>query len=120
MEFAKRLWRDQQGVAESVLVVIPLLALFLISIQLIVAVNFRNLDLTLAQGAASIEAISAIVPSSDEVISFSSPHSFDELQLVVSHRKRLLPRFIPSLPFLNEIDTPSTDVLGFAVMERRP
>lgn len=120
MEFVKRLWRDQEGAVESALVVIPLMALFLIAIELIVAVNFRNLDLTYAQSAASTEAILAIVPSSDEVISFSSPHSFDELQLVVSHRSRLLPRLIPSLPFLNGVGTPSTEVSGIAVMERRP
>ena len=120
MEFAKRLWRDQDGAVESALVVIPLMVLFLIAIELIVAVNFRNLDLTYAQSAASIEAISAVVPSSDEVISFSSPHSFDDLRLVVSHRSRLLPRLIPAMPFLDGVGTPSTDVSGIAVMERRP
>jgi len=120
MEFAKRLWRDQEGVVESALVVIPLMALFLISVQLIVAVNYRNLDLTYMQSAASEEAISTVVSTSDEVISFSSPHFFDELRLVVSHRTRLLPRLIPNLPFLSGIGTPSTDVAGVAVMERQP
>lgn len=120
MEFVKKFWRDQEGAVESALVVIPLMALFLIAIELIVAVNYRNLDLTYAQSAASTEAISAVVPNSDEVISFSSPHSLDALQLVVSHRTRLLPRLIPSMPFLNGVNTPSTDVSGIAVMERRP
>lgn len=120
MEFAKRFWRDQQGAVESALVVIPLMALFLIAVELIVAVNYRNLDLTYAQSAASTEAISGVVPNSDEVISFSSSHSFDELQLVISHRARLLPRLIPALPFLNRVGTPSTDVSGIAVMERHP
>lgn len=120
MEFAKRFWRDQEGAVESALVVIPLMALFLIAIQLIVAVNYRNLDLTYAQSAASTEAISAVVPASDEVISFSSPHSFDDLQLVVSHRTRFIPRIVPSLPFLNGMETPFTEVSGIAVMERRP
>lgn len=120
MEFAKRFWHDQQGAVESALAVIPLMALFLVAIELIVAVNYRNLDLTYAQSAASTEAISGVVRNSDEVISFSSPHSFDELQLVISHRTRRLPRLIPSLPFLNGVGTPSTDVSGFAVMERHP
>ncbi len=120
MEFAKKFWRDQEGAVESALVVIPLMALFLIAIELIVAVNYRNLDLTYAQSTASTEAISGVVPNSDEVISFSSPHSFDELRLVISHRARLLPRLIPSLPFLNGVGTPSTDVSGIAVMERHP
>lgn len=120
MEFAKRFWRDQEGVVESALVIIPLMALFLVTVELIVAVNYRNLDQTFAQSAASTEAISLVVPTSDEVISFSSPHSFDELRLVVSHRSRLLPRLIPTLPFLNMVETPSTNVSGVAVMERRP
>ena len=120
MEFAKRLRHDQAGAVESALVVIPLMALFLITVELIVAVNFRNIDLTYAQSTASTEAISAVVASSDEIIPFSSPLSFDELQLVVSHRTRLLPRLLPALPFLNGIGTHSTDVTGVAVMERRP
>jgi hypothetical protein len=120
MEYVKKFWRDQEGVVESALVIIPLMALFLIAIELIVVVNFRNMDLTYAQSAAATEAISSVVPSSDEVISFSSPHSFDELRLVVTHRARLLPRLIPALPFLNGVGTPSTDVSGIAVMERRP
>lgn len=120
MAFVKRFWHDQQGAVESALVVIPLMALFLIAIELIVAVNYRNLDLTYAQSDASTEAISAVIPDSDEVISFSSPHSFDDLQLVISHRARLLPRLIPAMPFLNGVSTPSTDVSGIAVMERQP
>lgn len=120
MGFVNRFWHDQEGTVESALAVIPLMALFLITVELIVAVNYRNVDLTFAQSAAAAEAISAVVPSSDEVISFSSPHSFDELQLVISHRRRLLPRLIPNLPFLGGIGAPSIDLSGIAVMERRP
>ena len=120
MEFAKKIRRDQEGVVESALVVIPLMALFLITAELIVAVNFRNLDLTYAESAASTEAISSVVANSDEVISFSSPNSLDELRLVVTHRARLLPRLIPALPFLSGVETPSTEVTGMAVMERLP
>ncbi len=120
MEFAKKIRRDEDGVVESALVVIPLMALFLITAELIVAVNYRNLDLTYAQSAASTAAISSVVSSSDEVISFSSPHSFDELRLVVTHRTRLIPRLIPALPFLSGVGTPATEVTGVAVMERLP
>ena len=118
MGFAKSLGRDQSGNVESALVIIPLMALFLITVELIVAVNYRNLDLTLAQSAASVEAISTIVPSSDEVISLSSSHSYEELKLVVSHRTRLLPSLIPIWPFIGRMGAPSTDVSGVAVMER--
>lgn len=120
MEFVKKIRRDQKGVVESALVVIPLMALFLITVELIVAVNFRNLDLTYAQSEAATVAISSVVPNSDEVISFSSPSSFEQLRLVVAHRTRLLPRLIPALPFLNGVRSPSTEVSGIAVMERLP
>lgn len=119
MESVKKFWRDQEGVVESALVIIPLMALFLITIELIVVVNYRNLDLTYAQSAAATEAISSVVPGSDEIISFSSPNSFDELRLVVTHRARILPRLLPSLPFLSGVGTPSIEVSGIAVMERR-
>lgn len=120
MAFVKKFWHDQEGVVESSLVIIPLIALFLIAVELIVAVNYRNLDQTFAQSAASTEAISAVVPNTDEIIAFSSLHSYDDLRLVVSHRARLLPRLIQILPFFGAGETRSTDVSGLAVMERRP
>jgi hypothetical protein len=120
MGFVKRFRCNQEGAVESALAIIPLMALFLITAALIVAVNYRNIDLTLAQSAASTEAISSVVANSDEVISFSSPHSFDELRLVVSHHSRILPQLIPALPFLNGVGAFATEVSGFAVMERRP
>jgi hypothetical protein len=120
MEFVNKFWRDQEGAVESALAIIPLMALFLITVELIVAVNYRNIDLTYAQSAAATEAISSVVADSDEVISFSSLHSFDELRLVVSHRSRILPRLIPAWPFLAGVGASATDVSGFAVMERRP
>ena len=120
MAFAKNFRRDQSGTVESTLVIIPLMALFLITVELIVAVNYRNLDLSLAQSAASVAAISTVVPTSDEVISFSSSHSYEELRLVISHRRRLLPSLIPLWPLFGRMGTPSTEVSGVAVMERDP
>lgn len=105
---------------ESSLVMIPLVALFLLTVELIVAVNYRNLDQTYAQSAASSEAISQVLSGSDEIISFSSPHSYDDLRLVVTHRTRLIPRLIASMPFLSRGADAFTDVKGVAVMEHRP
>lgn len=105
---------------ESSLVMIPLVALFLITVELIVAVNSRNLDQTYAQSAASSEAISQILSDSDEIISFSSPHSYDDLRLVVTRRTKLLPRLIAGMPFLGGTRDVFTDVKGVAVMEHRP
>ena len=120
MAFVKRFWRDQEGVVESALAIIPLMALFLITVELIVAVNYRNIDLTYAQSKASTAAISSVVTGSDEVISFSSPHSADELRLVIAHHSRILPRLVPDLPFLAGVGASATEVSGFAVMESRP
>ena len=120
MEFAKKFWRDQAGVVESSLVMVPLIALFLITVQLVVAVNFRNLDQTYAQSSAASVAISEVIPSSDRVISFSSPHSYDDLRLIVSHRTTLLPRLIASLSFFSSGRQASTVTTGVAVMEHRP
>ncbi len=120
MGSVKGFWRDQEGVVESALAVIPLMALFLITIELIVAVNYRNIDLTYAQSDATTAAISSVVADSDEVISFSSPHSADELRLVISRHSRILPRILPVFPFFVGVGASATDVSGIAVMERRP
>ena len=48
--------KDERGSVESALVMIPLITLFLITLQLIVTVNFRNLDLTTVQNRASAQA----------------------------------------------------------------
>lgn len=120
MAFVKRLWRSQDGVVESTLVIIPLMVLFLIAAQLIVAVNYRNLDLAYAQRDATSGAITSVVSAGDEIIVFPSPYSYDALRLLITHRKRTLPNIIPYLPFLNGESGRSTSVTGVAVMERQP
>lgn len=120
MAFVKKFWRSQEGVVESTLVIIPLMVLFLIAAQLILAVNYRNLDLAYAQTDATTGAITSVVSGDDEVISFSPPYSFDALRLLITHRRRTLPSLIPHLPFLSGENGRSTDVTGIAVMERQP
>ena len=44
----------EDGNVESALVLIPMLVLFLIGIQVIVATNIRNADMALAQGLSLI------------------------------------------------------------------
>ena len=53
-----QLLQKEDGNVESALVLIPMLILFLIGVQLIVATNIRNTELALAQGDASARAIS--------------------------------------------------------------
>lgn len=67
-ERAHHYLRQEDGNVESALVLIPMLILFLISAQLIVATNIRNTEMALAQGDASARAISHMFQPGDEVI----------------------------------------------------
>jgi hypothetical protein len=108
--------RQESGNVESSLVLIPLVFLFLISVELIVATNLRNSDFALAQSDASSRAISGIVTSSDQVIELSSPDSFTHMKLLITRRKHSLPQLVPGLVALlggNAV----VEVNGAAVME---
>ncbi len=108
--------RQESGNVESSLVLIPLVFLFLISVELIVATNLRNSDFALAQSDASSRAISGVVTSSDRVIELSSPDSFTHMKLLITRRKHLLPQLVPGLVALlggNAV----VEVNGAAVME---
>jgi hypothetical protein len=107
---------QESGNAESSLVLIPLVFLFLISVELIVATNLRNSDFAMAQSDASSRAISGVVTSSDQVIELSSPDSFTHMKLLITRRKHSLPQLVPGLVALlggNAV----VEVNGAAVME---
>ncbi len=108
--------RQERGNVESSLVLIPLIFLFLIAVELIVATNLRNSDFSLAQSDASSRAISGVLSSTDQVIDLNSPDSFTHMKLLITHRKRSLPQLVPGLVALlggNAV----VDVNGAAVME---
>lgn len=108
--------RQESGNVESSLVLIPLVFLFLISVELIIATNLRNSDFALAQSDASSRAISGVVTSSDQVIELSSPDSFTHMKLLITRRKHSLPQLVPGLVALlggNAV----VEVNGVAVME---
>lgn len=108
--------RQESGNVESSLVLIPLVFLFLISVELIIATNLRNSDFALAQSDASSRAISGVVTSSDQVIELSSPDSFTHMKLLITRRKHSLPQLVPGLVALlggNAV----VEVNGAAVME---
>jgi hypothetical protein len=108
--------RQEDGNVESSLVLIPLLILFLIAVEIIVATNLRNSDFALAQSDASSRAISGIVTTSDQVIELSSPDSFTYMKLLITRRKHSLPQLVPGLVALlggNAV----VEVNGAAVME---
>lgn len=109
-------FKDERGNVESSMVLIPLLILFLIGIELIVATNLRNSDAALAQGEASARAISGQILPSDEVIELDSSDRFAHIRLLITRRRSTLPQIVPGLIALMG-GSPSTDVKGIAIME---
>lgn len=112
-------WKSERGSVESVLVLIPLLILFLLAIQIGVAVNFRNMDQMYAQSSASSRAISGNLYLSDQVIDLNSPDAFQKLKLLLTNKERKIPTILPSglIPGIRGV---KTEVHGLAVMESAP
>lgn len=107
---------DEHGSVESAMVIIPLLILFLLGAQLIVATNMRTLDMALTQSQASQRAISGVLIASDEVIELKSPDAFEKIRILVTHKSRTIPQLLPNLiAMINR--NPRIDVSGIAVME---
>ena len=112
----KALIRLEDGNVESSLVLIPLLILFLICMELIIATNLRNGDFAIAQGDASRRAISGQIQSTDEVIELNSPDPYAHIRVLISHRRTGLPQLVPGLIALMG-GAPTIDVKGAAIME---
>ncbi len=112
----KALIRLEDGNVESSLVLIPLLILFLICMELIIATNLRNGDFAIAQGDASRRAISGQIQSTDEVIELNSPDPYAHIRVIISHRRTKLPQLVPGLIALMG-GAPIIDVKGAAIME---
>jgi len=104
----------EDGNVESALVLIPMLVLFLIGIQVIVATNIRNADMALAQGDASARAISHNYQSGDEVVEVGG--RIEKIKILITHKSRTLPQLVPGLVDLMG-GAPATDVIGIAVIE---
>lgn len=113
---AMALLRLENGNVESSLVLIPLLILFLICMELIIATNLRNSDFAIAQGDASRRAISGEIYPTDVVIELNSPDPFAHIRVLISHRRTGLPQLVPGLIALMG-GAPTTDVKGAAIME---
>ena len=109
-----RLMAKEEGNVESALVLIPMLVLFLIGIQIIVATNIRNSDMALAQGDAAARAISHDFRSGDEILEVGG--RIEKINVLVTHRSHTLPQIVPGLVDLMG-GAPTTDVVGIAVVE---
>jgi hypothetical protein len=106
--------KKDDGNVESALVLIPMLILFLIGMQLIVATNIRNAEMALAQGDASARAISHQYQLGDEVLEVGG--RIEKIQVLITHRTHLLPQIVPGLVALMG-GRPVSDVVGIAVIE---
>ena len=113
IKFLRYLQRED-GNVESALVLIPMLILFLIGVQLIVATNIRNTEMALAQGEASARAISHQYQVGDEVLEVGG--RIEKIQLLITHRNHTLPQIVPGLVALMG-GNPVSDVVGIAVIE---
>jgi hypothetical protein len=109
-----QLLQKEDGNVESALVLIPMLILFLIGVQLIVATNIRNTEMALAQGDASARAISHQYQPGDEVLEVGG--RIQKIQVLVTHRTHILPQIVPGLVALMGGNSVS-DVVGIAVIE---
>ena len=106
--------QKEDGNVESALVLIPMLILFLIGVQLIVATNIQNTEMALAQGDASARAISHQYQLGDEVLEVGG--RIQKIQVLVTHRTHMLPQIVPGLVALMG-GNPVSDVVGIAVIE---
>jgi len=106
--------KKEDGNVESALVLIPILILFLIGVQLIVATNIRNTEMALAQGDASARAISHQYQLGDEVLDVGG--RIEKIQVLITHRTHMLPQIVPGLVALMG-GSPVSDVVGIAVIE---
>ena len=105
---------QEDGNVESALVLIPVLILFLMGVQIIVATNMRNTDIALAQGEAASRAISHDYQVGDQIIELGG--RIEKINLLVTHKTHSLPELVPGLVQLMG-GHPSIDVVGIAVVE---
>lgn len=119
MNRCRNVWRaikDDRGNVESSLVLIPLLFLFLIGIQLILAIGMRDADSLIASDQASTRAISGNFSQSDREEKLKSPDRFSNLTLLITEQSRKIPQLVPGLAALLGRDL-ETDGRGIAVIE---
>ena len=106
------------GSIESALVLIPLLILFLITLQIGVAINFRNIERTFAQSEASDRAITGQFISSDRLIEINPFGAFNSFGILITKKVTSIPILIPYLGnFLNRGHR--TEISGIALIEDR-
>jgi len=115
----RRFLRDESGNIESAMVLIPLIFLFLCSIQLISAVYIRNSDQSFVQSQASIRAISGAFEDTDQIIRIPSRYTSESQNVLVVSKRRNIPLLVPGLGnFLGR--ELQSEAIGVAVIENQP
>jgi len=108
--------QDENGSVESAMVLIPLLILFLVTMQIGVAINFRNIDRTFAQSEASERAISGQFTSADRFMEVNPFGTLNTLGILITKKVRSIPILIPFIgSFVNK--SHRSEVTGIAVIE---
>ena len=115
----KRFIASERGSAESAMVLIPLLFLFLCGAQLTSTIFIRNFELATVQSEASTRAITNELQSGDSIIEIDTPDRFQKLRLLVVKKQRELPIIVPGLDaFVGS--SLASEVTGISVMESAP
>ena len=113
---ALQIARDSRGSAESALVLIPLLILFLVGMQISLATHSRNVGRMNVQDEASVRAISGDFQEYDNFIHIESSGDGQNLDLLITHREEgiqdLLPGFMSGVTSGREVS-----VDGIAIVE---
>ena len=115
----KKTWnliKDERGNVESSLVMIPLVFLFLIGIQLVLAIGMRDADSLTASDQASTRAISGNFSQYDRERKLQSPDRFSNLSILITMHSRKIPELVPGLTVLLGRE-PETDARGIAIIE---
>ena len=97
MERFLKYLHSEDGNLESALVLIPLISLFLATLQLIATVNIRNVDMTVAQNQASEQSVWQQINSTDNEVKLASGSPFEKLRLVIVNVERELPQIFPGI-----------------------
>ena len=106
----------ERGNLESSLVLIPLLFLFLCSFQIVSAIYIRNGDQLTVQSDANVRSISGETIEGDQVVTLDGSAGHFAPKLLLTHKKKRIPIFVPGLESLLGRNILS-NLTGVAVIE---
>ncbi len=110
--------KDDRGSAESALVTIPLLLVFLFGMQILVSAHFRNIEKIALQDSVTKRAISGQLSESDSFIHVDSSGDSQNLDLLVARSESPLPILVPGLKEILGFE-PMVNIDGIAIIENQ-